>query len=113
MSSTISNYVKEINYLPLLFKLFVQLAFKSTSKANTFINPRPLNISGLGQITKITTLDTYIDYIIVTNKNLPFLQLLRADFSNSLLVLKLLRDLLKLKNEIPADKLLEVFISNF
>ena len=55
-------------------------------------------MSGLGQIAKITTLDTYLDYIIVTNKNQPFLQLLHNDLASSRLVLKLLKDLLKLKN---------------
>ena len=71
-----------------------------------------MNISGLGQIAKITTLDNYLDYIIVTNKNLPLLQLLRVDLASSHLVLKLLKDLLKLINKIPTNKLLEVFISN-
>ena len=69
-----------------------------------------MNISGLEQIAKITTLDTYLDYIAVTNKNQPFLQLLRNDLTSSRIVLKLLKDLLKLINEKPTDKLLEIFI---
>ena len=56
--------------------------------------------------------DTYLDYIIVTNKNLPLMQLLRLDSASSRLVLKLLKDLLKLKNKRPTDKLREVFSSN-
>ena len=112
VSNTISNHFKEVNYLPLISKLFdhkpVQLVFKSNSRATNFINPMLLNISGLEQIAKITTLDTYLDYIAVTNENQPFLQLLRNDLTSSRIVLKLLKDLLKLKNEKPSDKLLEI-----
>ena len=71
-----------------------------------------MNISGLEQIAKITTLDTYLDYIRVTNENQHFLQLLLNDLTSSRIALKLLKDLLKFKNEIPTDKLLEIFISN-
>ena len=116
VSNTISNYVEEVNYLPLIFKLFdhkpVQLIFKSKSKASNFINPRLLNISGLEQIPKITTLATYLDYITVTNENQSFLHLLHKDLTSSCIILKLLKDLLKLKNKKPTDKRLEIFISN-
>ena len=116
VSDTISNNVREINYLPLISKLFyhkpVQLVFKSNSRATNFINPKLLKISGLEKIAKITTLDTYLDYIAATNENQNFLQLLRNDLTSSQITLALLKDLLKFKNEIPTDKLLEIFISN-
>ena len=115
VSDTIPNHVKEINYLPLLSKLFdhkpVQLVFKANSKAPNFINPKLLYISGLEQIAKITTLDTHLDYIVATNENQIFLQMLRNDLTSSRLTLALLKNLLKFKNETPTDKLLEIFNS--
>ena len=51
-----------------------------------------------------------MDYITITNENQQFLQVLHRDLVSARLVFKLLKNVLKLKNEMPTEKLLEIFI---
>ena len=88
VSNNISTYVKDVTYLPLISELFyhkpVQLVLTSNIRVHNSVNPKLLNIS----------------------------ESLFSDLASARFVFKLLKDLLKLKNEIPTDKLLEIFISN-
>ena len=55
-------------------------------RAQNFINPKVLNIIGLDQIDKITSLNTYMDYIITTNENQHILKAIHMDWFSARIV---------------------------
>ena len=90
VSSNISAYIKDVNYLPLISSLFdhklLQLIMSTNRRAQNFINPKVLNMIGLDQIDKITSLNTYMDYIITTNENQHILKAIHMDWVSARIV---------------------------